>query len=155
MTISSPRASEGTPGTTLELASWIEQKPAVKKLKILKYGPKGVFEPPKRGFERGVLRGTLRADAVVPSTPRPVYHRPVSRGQPYGLQTPTVPLKMTNEIDFGPIWGPFKVPVNDAVRWGARLATVRRQFVGLGRSTAAQIPLMSCLSIRAISGGIR
>eukprot|EP00964_Phaeocystis_antarctica_P142584 scaffold107860_cov41-Phaeocystis_antarctica.AAC.1 len=46
-------------------------------------------------------------------------------------------------------------PVNDAVRWGVRLATVRRHFVGLGRSTAAQIPLMSYLSIRAISGGIR
>ncbi len=67
-------------------------------------------QPPKRGFERGALRGTLRADAVVPSTPRPVYHQPVSRGQPSGLQTPTVPLKITKEIDFGPIWGPFKVP---------------------------------------------
>eukprot|EP00964_Phaeocystis_antarctica_P145682 scaffold111794_cov57-Phaeocystis_antarctica.AAC.1 len=67
-------------------------------------------QAPKRGFERGALRGTLRDDAVVPSTPRPVYHQPVSRGQPSGLQTPTVPLRITNEIDFGPIWGPFKVP---------------------------------------------
>ena len=79
----------------------------------------------------------------------------MSRGQPSGLQTPTVPLKMTNEIDFGPIWGPFKVPVNDAVRWGVRLATVRRQFVGMGRSQAAQTPFMPWLLIRAISGGIR
>eukprot|EP00964_Phaeocystis_antarctica_P024951 scaffold13983_cov61-Phaeocystis_antarctica.AAC.2 len=46
-------------------------------------------------------------------------------------------------------------PVNDAVRWGVRLATVRRQFVGLGRSRAAQIPLMSCLSSHATSGGSR
>ena len=64
----------------------------------------------KRGFERGSLWGTPRAHAVVTSTPRSVYHQPVSRGQPSGLQTPTVPLKITNEIDFGPIWGPFKVP---------------------------------------------
>ena len=68
------------------------------------------LEPPKRGLERGALQGTLRANAVVSSTSRPVYHQPVSRGQPSGLQTPTVPLKITNEIDFGPIWGPFKVP---------------------------------------------
>ena len=64
----------------------------------------------KRGFERGSLWGTPRAHAVFTSTPRSVYHQPVSRGQPSGLQTPTVPLKITNEIDFGPIWGPFKVP---------------------------------------------
>ena len=64
----------------------------------------------KRGFERGSLWGTPRAHAVFTSTPRSVYHQPVSRGQPSGLQTPTVPLKITNKIDFGPIWGPFKVP---------------------------------------------
>ena len=58
----------------------------------------------------GALWGTPRAPAVVTSTPRSVYHQPVSRGQPSGLQTPTVPLKITNCIDFGPIWGPFKVP---------------------------------------------
>eukprot|EP00964_Phaeocystis_antarctica_P094684 scaffold61343_cov35-Phaeocystis_antarctica.AAC.5 len=86
------------------------QKTTVEKVKILKCGPKWGFEPPKRGFERGALRGTLRANAVVPSTPRPVYHQPTSRGQPSGLQIPTVSLKITNEIDFGPIWGPFKVP---------------------------------------------
>ena len=58
-------------GTTLELANWLEQKNASEKVKILKYGAKQVFEPPKRGFERGALRGTPRADAVVQSTPRP------------------------------------------------------------------------------------
>ena len=75
---------------------------------------KGVFEPPKRGFERGALWGTLRASAVVPSTSRPVYYQLVSRGQPSGLQAPTVPLKITNEIDFGPMWGPFN-PYTDYV----------------------------------------
>eukprot|EP00964_Phaeocystis_antarctica_P003728 scaffold2013_cov63-Phaeocystis_antarctica.AAC.3 len=63
-----------------------------------------------KGVRTRALRGTLRADAVVPSISRPVYHQPVSRGQPSALQTPTVPLKITNEIDFGAIWGPFKVP---------------------------------------------
>eukprot|EP00964_Phaeocystis_antarctica_P093996 scaffold60772_cov35-Phaeocystis_antarctica.AAC.1 len=78
------------------------------------------------------LRGTLRADAVVPSTPRPVYHQPVSRGQPSGLQTPTVPLKITNEIDFGPIWGAARLryPVNDGGPMGCALghcsSSVRR-----------------------------
>ena len=42
----------------------------------------------------------------------------------------------------------LRYPVNDAVRWGARLATVRRQFVGLGRSTDAAIhsPVQLCIS---------
>ena len=44
---------------------------------------------------------------------------------------------------------------NDGVRWGARLTTVHRQFLGLGRSTAAQMPLVSCLSRYAISRSIR
>ena len=35
---------------------------------------------------------------------------------------------------------------NDGVRWGARLTTVDRLLFGLGRSTAAQMPLVSCLS---------
>ena len=84
----------------------MEQKTALKKFKILKNGAKEVFEPPKRGFERGALRGTPRADAVVPSTLRPVCHRPVYRSQPSSLQTPTLPLKITKGSDFGPIWGP-------------------------------------------------
>ena len=36
--------------------SWLagcSKKTAVEKLEVLKYGPKGVFEPPKGGFERG------------------------------------------------------------------------------------------------------
>jgi len=153
VTISSPWESQGTPGTALELAIWMAKRLREISKNIVQNGDSNRH---KRGFERGSLWGTPRVHTVFTSTPRSVYHQPVSRGQPSGLQTPTVPLKITNKIDFGPIWGPFKVyPVNDAVRWGARLATVRRQFVGLGRSTAAQIPLMSCLSIRAISGGIR
>jgi len=58
------------------------------------------------------------------------YHQPVSRGQPSGLQTPTVPLKITNEIDFGPIWGPFKVPRQRCgpmgCAFGHRSSSVRR-----------------------------
>ena len=175
-----------------------------------------MFEPTKRGFERGSFRGTLRADAVVPSTLRPVFHRPVCRDQPSSLQTPRVPLKITNEIDFGPIWGPFKVPRQRCGPMGCALGhrsssfrrtgtvyggldtshelsfdtchqrghqvksswsplssrdlgsnwsfsvhtspgrcTVRRQFFGSVRSTAAQIPLVSCLSSHATSKGIK
>ena len=102
----------------------------VEKVKILKYSPKRGFEPPKRGPERGALWGTPRAHAVDTSTPRSVYHQPVSRGQPSGLQTPTVPLKITNEIDFGPIWGLFKVPRQRCGRMGCALghrsSSVRR-----------------------------
>ena len=56
-----------------------------------------------------VPAAVIEARVPVTSTPRSVYHQPVSRSQPSGLQTPTVPLKITNEIDFGPIWGPFNV----------------------------------------------
>ena len=52
------------------------------------------------------------------------------------------------------IWDHLRSGRNDGVRWGARLTTVHRQFFGLGRSTAAQMPLVSYLSMNGISRGI-
>ena len=105
-----------------------------------------MFEPTKRGFERGSFRGTLRADAVVPSTLRPVFHRPVCRGQPSSLQTPRVPLKITNEIDFGPIWGPFKVPRQRCGPMGCALghrsSSVRRTGTIYGRGDPLTCPAL-------------
>ena len=103
-------AAFGPGCTTLKLANWLEQQTASEKVKILKYGAKQVFEPPKRGFERGALRGTPRADAVVQSTPRPACHRPMCRRQHSTLQTPIVPLKITKRKRFRTDWGPFEVP---------------------------------------------
>ena len=130
MTISSPRDYQDTIGTTVGLASRLVQKTAANNIKILRNGAKGGFEPPKRGLTRGAFRRTPRAYAVVPSTPRPVYHQPWYLGQPFSLQTPTIVLRITNEVDFGPIWGPFKVPRQ---RWrpmgcalGHRSSSVRR-----------------------------
>ena len=40
-------------GTTLELASDMEQKTAVEKLNIVKYGAKRVFEPPNENSNEG------------------------------------------------------------------------------------------------------
>ena len=44
----------------VELAGWLEQKSALEKVEIVKYGAQRVFEPPKQGFERGALWGTPR-----------------------------------------------------------------------------------------------
>ena len=128
----SPRVSQSTTGTVLELANCLHQKTAVEKLIVPKYYDKRVLEPPKRGFELGILRGTPRGDLGFPLIFRRIRRRPMCHGQPSSLQTPTVPLKLTNEIDFGPIWGPFEEPRQRCGPMGARLATVRRQFVGLG-----------------------
>ena len=73
------------------------------------------------------------------------------RSRHHRLKIPTVPLKKTKKSRFGTDLGSGR---NDGVRWGARLTTVHRQFFGLGRSTAAQMPLVSCLSSHAISRGI-
>ena len=53
------------------------------------------------------------------------------------------------------IWDRLQVRPQRRVRWGARLTTVHRQFFGLGRSAAAQMPLARHLSRHAISRGIR
>ena len=99
-------AAFGPGCATLELANWLEQQTASEKVKILKYGAKQVFEPPKRGFERGALRGTPRADAVVQSTPRPACHRLLCRRQHSTLQTPIVPLKITKKEAISDRLGP-------------------------------------------------
>eukprot|EP00964_Phaeocystis_antarctica_P025115 scaffold14083_cov81-Phaeocystis_antarctica.AAC.1 len=46
----------------------------------------------------GALWGTPRAPAVVTSTPRSVYHQPVSRGQPSGLQTAPDMLRRADAV---------------------------------------------------------
>ena len=70
-----------------------------------------------------------------------------------GSKYPRFGSKKQNNLDLGPTSGPAATS-NDGVRWGARLTTVHRQFFGLGRSTAAQMPLVSCFSMYAISRGI-
>ena len=66
--IRSSRASQGTPGTALELASWLPQKIVVRKVEIQNYGGKrccfGLFEVhPNRHFEarRGPRRPCHRS----------------------------------------------------------------------------------------------
>ena len=71
-----------------------------------------------------------------------------------GSKYPRFSSKKQNNLDLGPTSSPAARRRNDGVRWGARLTTVHRQFFGLGRSTAAQMPLVSCLSSHAISRGI-
>ena len=59
------RASQGITSITVELAGWLEQKTALEKVEIVKYGAKCVFEPPKQGFSNegrfGAHRGPVRA----------------------------------------------------------------------------------------------
>ena len=47
MYIGYPRASQGITSITVELDGWLEQKTALEKVEIVKYGAKRVFEPPK------------------------------------------------------------------------------------------------------------
>ena len=82
-------------------------KKALPKVQILKYGPKRGSNRPNGVRTRGTLAHTARPCGRYIDTTISVYHQPVSRGQPSGLQTPSVPLKITNKIDFRPIWGPF------------------------------------------------
>ena len=56
MYIGYPRASQGITSITVELAGWLEQKTALEKVEIVKYGAKRVFEPPKSVVR---MRGAL------------------------------------------------------------------------------------------------
>ena len=104
---------------------------------------------PNEEFERGALRGTPRAYAAVSSTLRPVFHRPIYLRQPSGLHTPTVPRKITNEIDLGPIWDPFEAPRQRCGPMGCalgyRLSSVRR--IGTiygGTDTSHELSFEAC-----------
>ena len=74
----------------------------------------------------------------------------VSLQTPQAQNTHGSAQKKQNNLVLGPRLGSGR---NDGVRWGARLTTVHRQFFGLGRSTAAQMPLVSYLSMNGISRG--
>ena len=65
------------------------------------YGAKRGFEPPFGHTHRGDLGGTLRACAVLTSTPRPLFHYSVYFSRHHRLKIPTVQLQKNKIIS---IW---------------------------------------------------
>jgi hypothetical protein len=64
---------------------------------IIIYVAKRGFKPPFRAHPPRGLGGTLRAYAVLISTPRPMFHCSVYHGRQNRLKIPTVQLKITTQ----------------------------------------------------------
>ena len=130
----------------------MEQKNAVKKLKIHIYGAKRALDRPWQGSPWG----TPQAGTAGPSSSKPSNAHHMSRGQRWSLQTAKQLLLMNVLSRFrrilGSIWGPSRY---ETTKWGARLGTVRRHFVGLERSLAFQTRAVASCSISAVKRFIR
>ena len=93
-------------GTALELDTWLEQKMALKKLFIQKYGSKRALKRPLLWRIRRTLRDIRRAHAADPLDARRVVHQYYGRCQRASLHKPPKHPKIKNQVIFGPILAP-------------------------------------------------